>query len=209
MKNLLLLAILLIASVAVLGQERQAGIGVVYSKSEGTGNGAGLGLRFDLVLPVQDFFAVVAEGQWQHEPKLYLGDGSGSAWRGRVESRVYFADQATVPVVPFATVGVSGVHQTTSQYTKSATNWTAGAGVVIDQRFVGYWRHFFPEGQTQNRVNADEFGGEFYLPLNDTRWRFRAGLAGVNTRFIQPTGPLAGKVNVWSFQGHFGIGRVF
>lgn len=207
MKNLFLLAILLIASVSY-AQERQASVGVSYSHSPGTGNGDGLGVHFGLVLPVQDFFAVVAQAQWEHEPKLYLADGSGSAWRGRVEGR-FFLRNRHAGFAPFVTGGVSGVRQTTSQYTKSATTWTVGAGVLVKERAAGYWRHYFSESNTLNRVRADEYGVELYLPLNDTKWRFRANVAAINTRFTQIGGPVAGMVKTWGLQTSFGMGRVF
>jgi hypothetical protein len=199
---------LLIFSVPALAQERQAGVGVSFSHSPGTGNGDGLGVRFDLVLPVQDFFTVVAQTQWEREPKLYIGDDSGSAWRSRVEGRIHLADRQA-DISPFVSVGLSGVSQRTSQYTKSAVTWTYGAGVVIKQQFVPYWKRYAPENKTQNKVSADEFGLELYLPLNDTKWRMRAGIAEINTRFYQPFGPFAGKISTWGLQTHFGVSRVF
>jgi hypothetical protein len=208
MSKFLSILALLIFSIPALAQERQAGVGVSFSHSPGTGNGDGLGVRFDLVLPVQDFFTVVAQTQWEREPKLYIGDDSGSAWRSRVEGRIHLADRQA-DISPFVSVGLSGVSQRTSQYTKSAVTWTYGAGVVIKQRFVPYWKRYFPENRTANKVSGDEYGLEFYLPLNDTKWRFRAGVAAVNTRFTQPFGPLAGKISTWGLQTHFGVGRVF
>lgn len=208
MSKFLCFLALLIFSVPALAQERQAGVGVSFSHSPGTGNGDGLGVRFDLVLPVQDFFTVVAQTQWEREPKLYIGDDSGSAWRSRVEGRIHLADRQA-DISPFVSVGLSGVSQRTSQYTKSAVTWTYGAGVVIKQQFVPYWKRYAPENKTQNKVSADEFGLELYLPLNDTKWRMRAGIAEINTRFYQPFGPFAGKISTWGLQTHFGVSRVF
>jgi hypothetical protein len=93
MSKFLSILALLALSVPALAQERQSGVGVSFSHSPGTGNADGLGIRFDLVLPVQDFFTVVAQTQWEREPKLYIGDDSGSAWRSRVEGRIHLADR--------------------------------------------------------------------------------------------------------------------
>ena len=207
MKTLFLVTILLIASLSY-AQERQAGAGVIYVNSPGTGNAPGKGVRADIVLPIQDLFTLVAETNWVVEPKIYIGDGSGNALRVRAEGRVHvWPRQANIS--PFVSAGVSGVRQWTSQYSKGATTWTHGAGLVLHQRFVPYWKHFWVEKKTPNKVGGDEFGGEVYLPLNETRWRIRAGVAGVNTRFTQIGGPFAGKHSSWALQAHFGVGWVF
>lgn len=205
MKNLFLLAILLIASVSY-AQERQASTGVIYVNSPGTGNRPGVGVRADVVIPIDDLFTLLAETNWVVEPKGYVGDGS--AWRARLDGRMHLYPREA-DLSPFVGVGLSAVHQTTSQYSKGALTWTFSAGVVLRQRYVPYWKRYFPEGQTQNKVSADEIGGELYLPLNESRWRIRAGLAAVNTRFMQPAGPQAGKHSSWAMQAHFGVGWVF
>lgn len=191
---------------ASFAQERQVSAGVVYANSPGTGNRPGVGVRADVVIPIDDLFTLLGETNWVIEPKGYVGDGS--AWRARLDGRMHLYPREA-DLSPFVSVGLSAVHQTTSQYSKGALTWTFSAGAVVQQRYVPYWKRYFPEGQTQNKVSADEIGGELYLPLNDTRWRIRAGVAGVNTRFTQIGGPFAGKHSSWALQTHFGISRVF
>lgn len=206
----LLCAVLITAMLvsAASAQERQAGLGVLYTHGSGTGNGDAIGVRADAVLPLNDFLKVIGEVSWAIEPKLYLGDGSGQTYRARVDLRAHWPGNKAV--APFVSVGGSGVYQHTSQYDKSAYNPTLGAGINVRNRVIPYWRHFFTEQQTQNKVAADEFGAELYLPLNGPRWLVRAGLAGVNTRFSQPPGySNAGRYSVWTFVMHTGFALRF
>lgn len=201
----------LLASIMVdpaLGQERQVGVQAIYTHSPGTGHDNGVGVKTDVVVPIdKQFFAVLGELNWEVQPKSYIGDGW--AWRGRLEGRIHFYDRRE-KWSPFYSVGLAASHQYTSQYDKGSKTWTMGAGVVYDQKVVGYWRHLFEEKQTANRASADEVGVELYWPLDvGSKWRVRASGSVINVRFTQPNGPYAGRHNVNAYQIGIGLGRVF
>jgi len=207
MKNLFLLAMLLIASVSY-AQERQAGVQVIFTHSPNTGHDNGVGVKGDVALPVDRFLTVLAECGWEIQPKSYIGDGS--ALRARVDGRVYFLGSGGAGLAPFASVGTALSRQFTSQYQKGAIYLTVGAGVNVKQRAVVYWRHFFRETQTANRSSADEIAVEAYLPLAATSpWRIRGSIGATNVRFTQPSGPVAGRHSAWAWQMGMGVGRVF
>jgi hypothetical protein len=204
-----LMCVVLTVAMLVLGvtaQDRQAGVSVVYSHGTGTGNRDGVGVRGEVYVPVSETWKVLGEMSWVIEPKAYLNDSTNTL-RARLDVRAQWPSEGNWR--PFVSAGVSGVHQRTSLFTKSAFNPTVGAGVNIGQVLVPYWRHYFTERQTQNRANADEIGGEMYMPIS-ARLVVRAGVAGVNTRFTQPVGhPNEGRHSVWTLVTHGGVGFVF
>lgn len=210
MQKIFSLLLLVLCSVSAYPQEQQVSVGAVFTPlSRGTGDGPSIGVRADAVLEINQFARFVGEASWAIEEKLYIGDGSGNAFRGRAELRAQWPGRGYY-VSPFVGAGVSVVRKNTSQYSKTGVHPIITTGLNFQDKVIPYVRWYLPEHTTPNKGRAFEYGSELFFPLaEDSPWLIRAGIAGIRSTFWQPSGPLQGWRHAHSMRLHMGAGYRF
>lgn len=198
--------LVLILSISAYAQERQVNVEAQFVTSNGIGDKAGGGLKFELVLPFGENFTGVVESSVLSEPKGYVGSNIGV--RTRIDLRV---SPFHGKYKPFGSVGFSNTYQRNADYSKSVSGVTYGAGYNFNNRFVPYWRSYvYRDDLFQSSIRGNEFTLPMYLPLSrDQRWHIKASISYVRSSFEQTAGTGKGKYVQSSLLGGLGIGWKF